>query len=235
MKKMAGFFLFFPVLYAEGQSAVQINSSPSMAVDSAVNLYFAARDKELEIYNGRVFYGYPGIDGHAFYPSKDWQKGSILYDGTLYHDVFMQYDVYKDQVIIRHPNTIPIYVFSERVQKFYFGGQVFIRLRPDKNNVLKEGFYQILTEGKVTIVVMRQKKLEEKIVDLTVERKFLSSNLYYALKDGNYYPISKQKFLLNLLKDKRQNILKHLKKEKLKYKQDAERTIVTIAEFYNQS
>ena len=79
-----------------------------------------------------------------------------------------------------------------------------------------------------------QKKIEEKIVDMTVERKFVSFNTYYVLKDGNYYLVNKQKSLLNLLKDKRQNIPKHLKKEKLKYKHDPEKTIIAIAEFYNQ-
>ena len=235
MKKGIWFFLFFPVLFSRGQSAPYMSSNSSIALDSAANLYFEGRGKELEIYNGRVFYGYPGIDGYAFYPSKDWQKGSILYDGTLYHDIFILYDICKGEVMIRHPNTIPIYLFNERVQKFYFDGQTFIRLRPDKDNVFKAGFYQVLREGKITVVVMRQKKIEEKIVDITLERKFVSSNIYYALKDGNYYLINKQKSLLNLLKDKRQNLLKHLKKEKLKYRQDAEKTIVAIAEFYNQS
>jgi hypothetical protein len=235
MKKAVWFFLFFPVFFSRSQLASNTGSKPSIALDSAANLYFESRGKELEIYNGRVFYGYPGIDGFAFYPVKEWQKGSILYDGTLYHDVFILYDIYKDQVIIRHPNTVPVYLFSERVQKFYFDGQTFARLHPDKDNVLKDGFYQVLAEGKVSVVVMRQKKIDEKIVDLTLERKFISSNLYYASKDGNYYLINKQKILLNLLKDKRQNILKHLKKQKLKYRQDAEKTIVAIAEFYNQS
>ena len=235
MKKVVGCFLFFPVLYTQGQSAADIDSSLSAALDSAANVYFADRSKTLPIYSGRAFYGYPGIEGHAFYPSREWQKGSILYDGTWYHDIFIMYDIYKDQVLIRHPNTISVYLFNERIQKFYYDGQTFIRLRPDKDNVLQTGFYQVLTEGKVTVIVMRQKKIDEKIVDLTVERKFVSSNVYYALKDSNYYLINNQKSLLNLLKDKRQNILKHLKKNKLKYKKNVEKTILAIAEFYNQS
>ena len=235
MKKVVGFLLLFPVLYTQGQSAAYMDSSVSAALDSAANLYFADRANTLEIYSGRAFYGYPGIEGYAFYPSKDWQKGSILYDGTWYHNIFLIYDIYKDQVLIRHPTTIPVYLFNERVQKFYYDGQTFIRLRPDKDNVLKTGFYQVLTEGKVTVIVSRQKEIEEKIVDLTLERKFISSNVFYALKDSNYYLINNQKSLLKLLKDQKQNILKHLKKNKLKYRKNEEKTILAIAEFYNQS
>ena len=185
MKKVSCFFLFFPVLYTQAQPTAEISSNSSIALDSVANLYFEGRGRMLEIYSGRVFYGYIGIDGYAFYSSKDWQKGSLLYDGTWYHNILMMYDIYKDQVLIRHPSTIPIYLFNERVERFSYDGLSFVRLKSDKDNVIKEGFYQLLTEGKVTIIVSRQKKIDEKIIDLALERKFVSSNTYYALKDGN--------------------------------------------------
>jgi hypothetical protein len=222
------------VLYAEAQSPENISGNISVSSDSSANLYFAALGSATAIYNGKVFYGYPGIGGDAFYPSRGWRKGSLVYDGTRYHDIQIAYDIYKDQVLTRHPNTISICLVSERVEKFYFDGQAFVRLKPDKDKVLKEGFYQQLTEGKLTIVVARQKKLQEKIEDLALERKFVSVNFYYALIGGHYYHVNRRKSLLNLLKDKRQNILKHLKKEQLKYKHDPEKTIMAIAEFYNQ-
>ena len=118
---------------------------------------------------------------------------------------------------------------------FYFDGQIFVRLDPGPGNGLNPGFYQQLSAGKITIIVAREKKIEEKIVDLTLERRFISFNTYYALKDGSYYLIKKQKTLLTLLKDQKQNVLKHLKKEKLKYKREVEKTIVAMAEFYNHS
>ena len=145
------------------------------------------------------------------------------------------YDIYKDEVLILHPTATPIRLFSERVQQFIFQGQTFVRLNPEKNNILKSGFYQRLTEGNVTIFVRRYKKLEENIVDLAIERRFVGFNQYYVLKDGNYYPINKQKSLLELLKDTRQNIVQHLKQQKLRYKDNKEKAIVQIAEFYNQS
>jgi hypothetical protein len=235
MKKVLGSFLFFPVLFASAQSPVSRSDNGSTAPDSAANLYFAVLGNASAIYNGRVFYGYPGIKGDAFYPSGGWQKGSVLYDGSWHHDISLMYNIHKDEVVIRHPNSMSVCPFNERVDKFYFGEYAFVRLAPDKDNVIKGGFYQQLSKGKVTIMVARQKKIEENIVDLAVERKFVSSNTYYALKDGHYYLVDKKSSLLNLLKDKRQSIMKQLKKEKLKYKHDPEKTIISMAEFYNQS
>lgn len=235
MKKLTAFLFPFFFFYAAGQSPEPISRNSSDAYDSAVSLYFSNQDRTLAIHNGRVFYGYPGTLEHAFYLENSWQNGSVLYDGTWYHDTPLMYDIYKDEVIILHPNNMSVRLYSERVQKFNFNGLAFVRLLPDKDNVLKSGFYQQLTDGNVTIFVRRHKKLEEKIEGFIIERKFISSDHFYVLKGGNYYPIGKQKSLLNLLKDSRQSIQRHLKQQKLKYRKEREKTIVQIAEFYNQS
>ena len=59
--------------------------------------------------------------------------------------------------------------------------------------LLKTGFYQQLSMGKVTILAFVSKMIEENIENLRVERNFVPVNFYYALKDGNYYPINKAK------------------------------------------
>jgi hypothetical protein len=197
MKKVFVFFILFPVLFSEAQFPVSMGGNQSPALDSAANLYFTSRGQSSVIYNGRIFYGYPGIIGDAFYPSDGWQKGSLLYDGTWYHTISMRFDIHKGQLVVRHPNNISICLVNERVQKFFYDGQIFVRLNPDPDNVLNTGFY-------------------------------------HALKDGKYYLVKKQKTLLNLLKDQKQNVIKHLKKENLKYKHDPEKTIMAIADYYNQ-
>ncbi len=236
MRKLLAFpFLFF-CYYASGQSLEPADGKLAEAYDSAAVSYFANQSRTLAIYNGRVFYGYPGMLGHAFYPDEtSWQTGSILYDDTWYHAIRLMYDIHKDEVLILQPNNIPIRLFSERVQKFYYQDMTFVHLVRDKDNVIKSGFYQRLTEGNVTILVKRIKKIDEKIEGYEVERKFIPADQYYVLKDGSYHVIGKQKSLVNLLKDNKQNIPQYLKQQKLKYKTNKEKTIVAIAEFYNQS
>lgn len=235
MKKLTVFLLLISSFYAAGQSLEPRNRKLPEVEDSAASLYFASQHETLAIHNGRVFYGYPIIQGFAFYPELEMQNGSLLYDGTWYHDISLLYDICKDEVVTLHPNSTLVRLFGERVLQFYFQGQTFVRLNPDKNNVIKNGFYQRLVEGNVTIFARRQKKIEEKIINNELERKFIFSSQYYVLKDGRYHVINKQKSLLDLLKDSRQNIVQHLKKQKLRYKADKEKAIVQIAEFYNQT
>lgn len=235
MKKLSVFLFLFSFFYTKGQSLDSANTKRSEASHSAANFYFVNQRETLAIHNGRIFYGYPGMVNDAFYPEAASQNGSLLYDGIWYHDISFRYDIYKDELVIQHPDNTPIRLFSDRVQEFYFQGQNFVRLIQDKDNIIRSGFYQRLAEGNATIFARRYKEKQENIVELTIERRFVGFNDYYVLKDGNYHAIVRKKTLLNLLKDKRQEIVQHLSQKKLRYKDNVEKIIVQIAEFYNQS
>ena len=233
MKKLTVLLGLVAYMCAGGQS--QLAPPPGITTDSARNLYFNTLEETLPIHNGRVFYGYPGILEHAFYPSNGWQTGAVLFDGIWYTKLNMMYDSFLDELVILHTTSTPVRLISERVQEFKFMNLHFVRLQADKDNVIKTGFYQRVVDGPVTIWSKRSKKIEENIVDLAIERKFIVTDQYYAFKDGSYTPIHKQKQLLELMKDKRNAVVQHLKQQRLKFRKAKEESIVTMAEFYNQS
>lgn len=213
----------------------QVSAAGSYYNDTASALYFNSLQETLPLYNGRVFYGYPGIHEHAFYPATGWHNGSVLFDGIWYHNMSIMYDTYMDEVIILHPTSTPVRLISDRIQQFRFENFHFERLGPYTYSGLKNGFYQRMVSGPVTVYVKRSKKIEENIVDLTLERKFVITDQYFAVKEGIYTPIYKQKSMLELVKSKRQGVVQHLKQQNLKFKKDREKAIVEMAEFYNQS
>jgi hypothetical protein len=100
---------------------------------------------------------------------------------------------------------------------------------------LKTGFYQQVAEGDATVLVRRIKKIDEKIEGFAVERKFITVDQYYLLKDSNYHAIHNKKAMFRLLKDKKLNMGRLLKQQQLKFKRDKEKSIVAMATFYNQS
>lgn len=233
MRKLTVFLSFLLFLKVSGQNLQSPASRPN--ADTALGLYLASLEETLPLHNGRVFYGYPGIHENAFYHSTGWHKGSILFDGIWYHDVSLMYDTYMDEVIILHPSSTPVRLISERIQEFRFEDFHFEHLGPRVDIALKNGFYQRVVSGPVTIYIKRSKKIEENIVDLAIERKFISTDQYFVLKDGIYTPVHKQKSLLELVKNKRQGVLQHLKQKGLKFRKNREKAIIEMAEFYNQS
>lgn len=192
--------------------------------------------ENLPIYNGRFFYRYsPSIVGIGYFPSDEWQHGSVLYDGDWYHDISILYDVYKDEVIVLHPRIVPLLIFRERIQEFKFSGLRFVRLSPDKDKVIKTGFYQLYVDGPVTIYVRRVRLLKEEISGMQVVNRFETADRFYAMKDGVFYPIHKQNDLLELMKEKRPQVTQYLKQQKLRFKTNREDYIREAALFYNQT
>jgi hypothetical protein len=235
MRRIITKLFFLSALYARGQALDTTSSALSRIPDSISNIYFSSQNESLPIYTGRLFYPVMRIEDHPFAYSDDWQKGTIWYDGVSYHDITYKYDTYMQELIVVTPKSIPVRVVSERVQRFDFGVHSFTRYNPDKDQVLKVGFYQKLETGKITILVHRRKIIQERIVQTTLERKFIPLDSYYALKDGKYYPINNQKSLLNLMGDGRQGVTRNLKKQRLKYKHGPEIYILKATQTYNQS
>jgi len=235
MRRIIIKLFFLSALYARGQSLDTTVSALSRVPDSISNIYSSNQDESLPIYSGRLYYPVMRIEDHPFAYTDEWQKGTIWYDGVTYHDITYKYDTYMQELIVVTPRSIPVRVVSERVQRFDFGPQSFIRHNADKDQVLKTGFYQQLETGVVSIFVHRHKIIQEKIVQNTLERKFISLDSYYALKDGRYHPINNQKSLLNLMSDNKQAVTRNLKQQRLKYKHDPENYILKATQFYNQS
>lgn len=207
--------------------------------DYAKQLYFAQRGEELAIYKGVHHVGYPAsIEGHAYFQSPDWQKGSVLYDGILYENIIMKYDLYKDQLLVtpQEQGRMFIGLFSPRVAKFSFSGYNFIRIDiSDEKTSPAPGFYLHLASGKLSVLAKRTKIISERIEGRTFLQKFDETVKYYLLKNGIYYYIKNKKDIQAVIKDEKRDVQQFLSKNKLSYRKNREQTLIAIAEFYNQT
>jgi hypothetical protein len=201
--KLGSLFLF--VVYSlQGQQYTPDSVLTTSSLEFAKHIYHTQRGGESAIYNGIKHEGYPSvIEGHAYFQSPDWQKGSVVYDNFLYEDIVMKYDLLKDHLIIT-PNIsggIPVTLFDSRVAQFSFSTFNFIRIdKKEKNASLAPGFYQQLVHGKITAILKKTKSISEKITGTTFIRKFEERAKYYLLKDGITYPVKKKKDFLAAVK-----------------------------------
>ncbi len=234
MRKLTAIFIFLPFAQVNGQPADTLLNDGHFLQDSLVSIFYSRQDS-LTLYNGRQFYGYSlSIEGSAFYQSTEWKTGSVFYDGNLYHNVEMMYDLYRDELIVKHPVGIPLLLFRERVKEFTLAGQTFEYLESDPTHVISNGFYHRIAKGRAVVYVKRKKNLEEKINGLQVDRKFVSSDHFYVMIDGKYHPVKKQQELLSLFKDKRAEIYQFKDRMNMKYKTNPEQFILTLVNYYNQ-
>lgn len=228
---MRRLFTCICILLCSCISAQDLNSQ--VKKDSLAGIYFRERKLTLPIYNGRQFPGYSHlIEGFPYYLSNEWQKGSIKFEGTWYHDFPMMYDTYTDQVVGQSENGFPFIIIGDRVSEFTIGGHEFVRL--GAMGTTGAGFYQRLVKGSVNVYAKRVKLLDEKIDGLTIERKFKPSDTYYIEKAGRFYAIDRQKDLFDALKDKKPALQDELRRSDLRFKHNPEMVIVRLASYYNQ-
>lgn len=234
MKKIPGFLLLLAFLNSAAQPGV-LDPKLTEPYDTAAAAYYANQDKSFAIYNGRIFYGYPGMIGHAFFPENaaDWQTGSIRYDGTSYQDIRFIFDVYKEELIVLQPNSIPVRILSNRVEKFSYQGRSFVRMQPDKDQVLKTGFYEQVLSGEASLLIRRIKQIDERIEGMVVEKRFLPADQYYILKDGIFHSVSTQRGAMSVLREGRQGMGQHLKRQQIKFRKARERALVEMVTYFN--
>ncbi len=240
MAKYRLVYIFLFTVYNLHAQQYAIDSSFTKAgTDYAKRLYFTQRGEELVVYRGVRHVGYPAsIQGHAYFQSPDWHKGSVLYDHVLYENIIMKYDLFKDQLIVTplEQGRMFIGLYSPKVARFSFSKFNFIRIdKSTEKTSPAPGFYLQLTYGKLTVLAKRIKVISDRIEERVFLQRFDETMKYYLVKDSIYYYIKNKKDILNVIRDKKKEVQQFLSKNKLNYRKNREQTLVAIAEFYNQS
>lgn len=200
----------------------------------AVN-FIPKADSSSSIYNGIEHLGYSSsIEGIAYLNTAEWQKGTIVYRDQPYTDVFLKYDLVRDEVILRHFNGFTgVTLFTPRIHSFTMEDSRFVNL--PASNGRSGGIYQEILTGDLSVYVKRSKQIDETLLPGRVERKILQKNSYYLMKDGILHTVRNERDVMDLVKDKKALVRSHLKGKGLKFRKNPETFIITVVSYYNQS
>ncbi len=191
------------------------------------------------LYNGMQYDLYnPHMKGNAYYDDVDsWNKGSVFYDGYLYTNVNMMYDIYKDEVVILiYNNFMRISLISEKIRDFDLLNQHFIYLKndPANSNSLKTGFYGELYGGKIQVLSKKTKNIQNSTDYLgNITPYFSPVKDYYLFKNGKYYTVNSQGAFLDALSDHKKEIKQFIRTNNIKFKKAPEQAMTAIAAYYD--
>lgn len=231
--------LVSPVAWA--QTAVTDSSAQPVAFQAAVNVYNAQLGSNLPLYSGPEYNLYdPHITGTAYYQDVNtFTKGTVRYDGYLYYNVPMIYDLNLDQLAILLPNGVSkITLLKERVKAFDFIGCHFVHIVADSlaaNSGLSSGYYRQLYAGTTELLGKYSKSIQTTTSMTTgLESYFSFSKNYYIKHNNVYVHISgSQGSLLDVLKDKKKELKQFIKSGKIVYKDEPEAAMVKILNYYD--
>ncbi|MFT3746863.1 MAG: hypothetical protein QM768_01035 [Agriterribacter sp.] len=243
MRKLQTIFIFFffyaviPVI-SQGQNADSVLAAQQQK--NPVQLYYNSLDIQSGLYNGSEYIVYVHLlkDGHPYLDTTKLTDGAVFYDGMLYRNVPMLYDIVKDELIVQHYNKVfHIQLIQSKVDEFNILGRPFLHLGKDttvQGNV-KNGYYEVLYDGQIKLYAKRIKTIQEFIPDMQVERRVFSNNRYFIYKDNTFHEVYNQSSVLKLLKDKKFDYKQALRKQRIKYRRQREAAMKLMLQQYENA
>jgi len=229
-----GYCLALPAC-ALSQSSPADSAFLQQAIANISLTYKKETAENLHLYNGSEYmrHGH-GVKGFPFFQSAGMLKGDVFYDGNLYHDISMQYDLEEDNLVINdYSGNVFIRLVKEKVQYFIIDGHTFVPLAAGGGLPLG-GFYGLLQRGAVNAYVKKQKKMALSVNASDNDASYLTLNTYYIEKQAVYFVVTGERAVLSLLNDKKDVLKKYIRSAKLSFKKDPDQFIARVTGYYNQ-
>jgi len=188
-------------------------------------------DSMIDKTNSGVFNGLEYIERyrmlnekHKFFISPNFTNGSVVYSNEPYYDLDLKYDVFEDQLILRHsdnPNFPTILLDKDKVSSFNIEGHEFQNLRFElKKENFESGFFEVLSNsGPIVLFKKNYKRILKKTNDHIRYYEFKSKNSYFFKHKELYYDLKSFSSFTNIFPEYKAQLkeieseLKELKKE----------------------
>ena len=200
------FLLISPISYSQNNSDTSFVS----ALKYMKGTYTTVINDESNLINGRedVNYNYKLI-GHPYFEDRDWKAGKVHFDGSLYENVLLSYNLLTQQLIVKHfESYYRIELIKDKVADFSIPGHHFINLKNISSKVdgLDPGYYDLLSDGKIKVLARYRKEIHESVNSDRVERTVVSTTHYFVLKNSIYHRINNKASLLSLFNERKKEI-----------------------------
>jgi hypothetical protein len=223
---------------ADAQLSSQDSIIDTQTKDSVVALFNNTIKGNIGLYNGGEYlYGGHNVKGFPYFKSSDILKGSLLYDGILYNDVPMRFDLTTNElVILDFTRNFPIKLITSKLDYFIIDGNRFINAAGDYGIPLPQttDFYQVLYNNRSTVAARKEKQLVLSSKLDENDSHYTEFDWYYIYANNKLYKVDNEKSVLNAFEEKRTNLKKFIKANNIKFKKNFENALVRTTAYYDQ-
>jgi hypothetical protein len=148
------------------------------------------------LYNGRVWQNlYPGVRDDQFLFTRQFLKGSVTMRGITFKDIWLRYDIFKDELLTPGITGGVLQLNKELVDSFSIfhssRNYSFIKIAGETMGVTG-GYYNILYNGKHAFYARYIKKIG-KLAEEGKYDRFYQVTRFYAADDKKLYQVSRRK------------------------------------------
>jgi len=230
--------ILLAIIFSFNKTTAQTSSLQSIP-DSFINVkeFFQNEIKEdVHLYTGKEFIKYSvNIKGHPFFETDQMQNGTIFYDGTLYENVPLLYDIVSQEIVINRYNSDErMKLLNEKIKYFTFDGYRFENIFSveGKDENVSSTIYEIMSEGRAGVLAKRIKRIKNglKAEDPT---SFVEEDELYVHNGKNLYAIDNKNSILQAFSDKKDFVKAFIRKNKFRFKKNIEKELIMTAEYYS--
>lgn len=229
-------FTFFINISIYNSAIAQKESLPESIPANYIKQYFLNEEGvATHLYTGKEYVGYEKtIKGDPFFATSEMEGNSLFYDGSLYENVPLLFDIVSNQIIInRYHDNLKIKLLSEKIKYFTLAGHRFENVdMAQKDGTIANGIYDLVVDGKIMVFVKRSKRI---VNSMKAEEppKFVEDDEFFIQNGNTFYPVEGNSSLLQALSDKKNLIKIFIRKNKFKFKKNIEKEIIMTAAYYN--
>jgi len=239
---MKSFFLFCCLVYLSLPALSQLKTSMEAGKLGGDRInwddQFIIVDK-----NGGSFHSYyDGVEGNPFFIESFRSSTIKLVSGLEFTNVTARLDLYKQIIHIKLngdtmktvlPGNISEIIFYDTVQSVPYEYK-FQTGYPEIDNLNRNNFYQVLSDGKVTLLKSSIKKINKTKNEMSgeISSQFDIYEDHYLYVKYEMKRVKKDKeYLLNLLADKRKELEAYIATQKMNFKSTD--SIKKLIDYYN--
>ena len=144
------------------------------------------------------------------YLTDEFKKGSINYNEQIYFDLFLKYDIYSDELVLRpydEANTTKINLIKDNIKSFIIGNEKFTNLKELNTSIFKGGYYEeVLIKNNITLYIKYYKEKKKSTKDEINLIDYVPKYEFILFKENKYNLISEKKEIITLFPDDKRKI-----------------------------
>jgi hypothetical protein len=214
------FLLFVSMLFSFNTSKLFCQNTNTTSI---YDWYDNKVGKEnLDINKGRILLNYDkSIEGNNRFFFDKYYFGTVKFDNQIYNNILLNYDAYKDELIINPNNesgSDVILLTKEKVDYFSLNDKKYVNINYNdfKTPDFIKGFYEEKIIGANFILYIKNiKNRKDLIVGDKLFDDFNSSTHYYLKYNEQFYEISSKKSIVTILPEYKKMINEFYSKNQL--------------------
>lgn len=175
-------------------------------------------------------------NSNRYFDQFDFSKGSVVYNDQKYFDVFMKYDIFDDQIIVRSDDDLNLFkvnLNSENITEFTIQDRRFVSI-PALNDINNTKFYEIAYKGENSILYIKHRKeIKETTINYTLRYDFQEKNYYVLFINKSYQSFESVKELKKILSQREKQIQSFYKIHKDIYKSNIDQFMIDLIKNLN--